>query len=142
MSKKTDRLAELYKKANTLNEEFPKQLIDKLSIYGQILELLGGLHADAIGDWKLAEAKRRETIASAMVYGAEMAADDGEPMQIKTAKEKEAAAEVIGAHSRHEEARAEMEATRWKNAYNSVSEQIQIMKKRYEHLTNVAKGGI
>jgi hypothetical protein len=140
---KTDKLSLLYKKASSLNEDLPKELMDKLSIYGQILELIGGLHAEAIQAWKLAEAKRREVIASAMVYGAELAADDGEPIQIKTAKEKEAAAEVIGAHTRREEATTEYEATRWKNAYNSTNEQINIMKKRYDHLVNVfSKGGI
>jgi hypothetical protein len=135
---KTDKLSQLYKKAHTLNEDLPAQLIDKLSLYGQILEILGGLWADAIGEWKRAESKRREVIASATVYGAELS-DAQKP---KTAKEKEAIAEVVGATARQEESNAEMEAIRWKNAYNSVSEQIQIMKKRYEHLVNVSKGGI
>lgn len=136
---KTEKLAVLYKKANTLNEELPKELMDKLSIYGQILELLGGLHAESLASWKLAEAKRREVIANAVVYGAEL-----EGVQaIKTAAEKAAVGEVIAAEARKEEALAEAEAQRWKNAYSSTSEQINIMKKRYDHLVNVFnKGGI
>lgn len=134
---KTEKLSELYKKASTLNEENPKQLMDKLSLYGQILEFLGGLHSESVGAWKLAESKRREVIASAIVYGAESS-----DMQVKTAKDREAAAEVIGAEARREEAKAEAEAQRWKNAYNSTLEQIQIMKKRYDHLKEVFKGGI
>jgi hypothetical protein len=139
---KTEKLAQLYKKANSLNEDLPKELMDKLSLYGQILEILGGLHAEAVKEWKLAEAKRREVIATAIVYGVEMAADDGEPMQVKTAKEKEAAAEVIGSQTRREEALAEAEAQRWKNAYSSTLEMVNILKKKYDHLKEVAKGGV
>ena len=92
---RTEKLSQLYKQANELNEELPKELMDKLSLYGQVLEIIGGLHAESVKAWKLAEAKRRETIASAIVYGAEL---DG--VTYKTAKEKEAAAEVIGAEAR------------------------------------------
>lgn len=135
---KTDKLTQLYKQAYAMNEELPYDLMKKLSLYGQILEILGGLHAESVGAWKMAEAKRREVIASAVVYGVETT-----DMQIKTAKDREAAAEVIGAKARQDEAKAEQEAQRWKNAYNSTNEQINIMKKRYDHLVNVFnKGGI
>lgn len=134
---RTDKLKTLYDRAKGLNEDLPMDLMNKLSIYGQILELIGALHAEAIGAWKLAEAKRREVIASATVYDAEI-----EGIKVKTAVEKAAAAEVIGASVRQAEGKAEQEATRWKNAYNSTNEQINIMKKRYDHLVNVAKGGI
>lgn len=139
---KTDRLAGLYTKATGLNEEIPKELMDKLSLYGQILEVIGGFHASSVKAWKLAEARRRETIASAMVYGVEMSSDDGELMQVKTAKDREAAAEIIGAQARREEAIAEGEAQRWKNAYTSTLEMIQILKKKYDHMKEVSKGGI
>lgn len=134
---RAEKLSALYKKANSLNEELPKELIEKLSLYGQILEVIGGLHSEAVKAWRLAEAKRRETIASAIVYGAEL-----EGTQANTAKEKEAAAEVIGAQARREEAIAEAEAQRWKNAFVSTSEFLQILKKRYDHLREISKGGI
>jgi hypothetical protein len=138
MATKAEKLTELYKRASILDESLPAQLMDKLSIYGQILELLGGFHASSVEAWKLAEATRRETIASAMVYGAEL-----EGAEAKTAKDREAIAEVVGAKARAAEGKAEAEATRWKNAYNSTIEQINIMKKRYDHLVNVfQKGGI
>jgi hypothetical protein len=132
------KLSELYKQASKMDEENPKQLINKLSIYGRILELIGGFHAQSVEAWKLAEATRRETIASAIVYGVEL-----EGAEAKTAKDREAIAEVVGAKARAAEGKAEAEATRWKNAYNSTIEQINIMKKRYDHLVNVFnKGGI
>lgn len=138
MSKRTEKLAELYKKANNMNDELPKELIEKLSLYGQILEIIGGLHAEAVKAWKLAEANRREVIAAAIAYGAELEGVETP----KTAKEREAAAEVAGAEARKKEALAEYEATRWRNAYQSTLEVIQILKKKYEHLSNIAKGGI
>lgn len=134
---RTEKLQELYSRASSLNEDLPKELMDKLSLYGQILEYIGRFHADATKAWKLAEAKRRETIASAIVYGAEATG-----MEIKTAKDREAAAEVIGAKARQEEALTEAEAQRWKNAYISTQEMIQILKKKYDHLKEVAKGGV
>jgi hypothetical protein len=128
---KTSKLAELYKRASGLNEDLPAELMNKLSLYGQILEILGGLHSEAVGQWKLAEAKRRETIAT--VYSLDPQGSN---------KDREQKAEMAAKDARREEAEGEREATRWKNAYNSTSEQINIMKKRYDHLVNVAKGGV
>jgi hypothetical protein len=129
---KTDKLTLLYKQAEALNEEFPAQLMQKLSIYGQILELLGGMWAAATKDWKLAEAKRREAIASHYALN-----------PTGTTKDREMQAEMAAAEWRRKEAEYEAEALRWKAAYIATQEQINIMKKKYEHLVNVyQKGGI
>jgi len=128
---KTTKLAELYKKAASLNEENPYELMQKLSIYGQILELLGGLWAAATKDWKLAEAKRRETIATIYTLDPE-----------GTTKDREMKAEMAASEWRRKEAEYEAEALRWRAAYLSTQEQIQILKKKYEHMKEVAKGGI
>jgi hypothetical protein len=131
-NKKIQKLKELYKQANELDEELPAQLMDKLSIYGQILELLGGMWAAATKDWKLAEAKRREAIASHYALN-----PNG------TTKDREMQAEMAAAEWRRKEAEYEAEALRWKAAYVATQEQINIMKKKYEHLVNVyQKGGI
>lgn len=131
MMSKIDDLKRLYSQASKLDEEYPKQIIDKLSIYGQILEILGNLWAAATLDWKMAEAKRRETIAN--VYSLDPQGSN---------KDKEMKAEMAAAKWRQEEAKYEAETQRFKNAYTSVLEQIQILKKRYEHLVNVSKGGV
>ena len=115
---KTDKLKLLYKRAEALNDELPAQLMDKLAIYGQILELLGGLWAAATKDWKLAEAKRRETIATVYSLNPE-----------GTTKDKEMQAEMAAAEWRRKEAEYEAEALRWKAAYIATQEQIQILKK-------------
>jgi hypothetical protein len=131
-AERTAKLTELYKQAASLNEELPKELMDKLSIYGQILELLGGMWAAATKDWKLAEAKRREAIASHYALN-----PNG------TTKDREMQAEMAAAEWRRKEAEYEAEALRWKAAYIATQEQINIMKKKYEHLVNVLqKGGI
>ncbi len=128
---RTEKLAALYKKANALNEEMPKELMDKLSLYGQILELLGGMWASATKDWKLAESKRRETLAT--IYSLDPEGSN---------KDKEMKAEMAAAEWRRAEAEGEAESLRWKTAYTSTQEQIQIMKKKYDHLKEVAKGGV
>ena len=127
---KIDRLKELYAKTNGLDEDYPKDLLDKLSIYGQILSIIGDLHAECTKDWKLAEAERRDTIANfySQFEG--------------TIKDKEMEAEAKSKAQRQKEAELEGESIKWKNRYNSTLEQIQIMKKRYDHLKEVAKGGI
>lgn len=129
---KTDKLTILYKKAAVCNEDLPAELMNKLSLYGQILELIGGLHAESVGEWKMAEALRRETLAT--VYSLDPEGSN---------KDRENKAEMAATQARRKEAETEKEATRWKNAYNSTNEQINIMKKRYDHLVNVfQKGGI
>lgn len=125
-----DKLKLYYKQADSLNESLPGDLIKKLSLYGKILELLGGFHANSVKAWKLAEATRREAIASAYSYSDGSVAD-------KTNN-----AEVAAAESRRKEAEAEAEATRWKNAYISTQEQIQIMKLQLKDMKDVAGGGV
>jgi hypothetical protein len=71
------------------------------------------------------------------VYGADL-----EGAEVKTAKDREAVAEVCGAQARRDEAIAESEAQRWRNAYQANIEMIQILKKKYDHLREVSKGGI
>jgi len=126
------KLTELYKKAASLNEDFPAQLIEKMGLYGQIYEILGFLHAEAEGEYGLKEVERKEVIANVFCLDPE-----------KTVKEREMKAELAAIPKRKEEAEARKEAIRWKNAREAVLEQINIMKKKYEHLVNVyQKGGI
>lgn len=126
-----EKLSSLYKQANSLSEDLPGDIVKKLSLYGRILELLGGFHATAVKEWKLAEATRREALASAFMYDIE-----------GSAVERTNKAEVAAANTRKKEAETEAEATRWKNAYNSTSEQIQILKLQLKDMQEVAKGGV
>lgn len=125
------KLKALYNKASKLNEEIPGDLVRKLSLYGNILEILGRMHAQSLKVWKLAEATRREALASAFCYDVE-----------GSAAERQQKAEVAAAKSRREEAEAEAEAMRWKNAYTSTTEQIQIMKLQLKDMKDVNSGGV
>jgi hypothetical protein len=136
---KTEKLAQLYKKASVLDEDNPKELIDKLSIYGRILELIGGLWADAENAHGLAKNEREYAIDNAIYYRPSI--DDGEhPSSDKRA---EAVGGLLAKELKDKEKTLASEVTRWKAAYSSTTEQINIMKKRYDHLVNVFnKGGI
>jgi len=126
-----DKMSALYKQANSLNEELPGDIVKKLSLYGKILEILGGFHAVAVKNWKLAESTRREALASAFHYNI-----DGSVVE-RTNK-----AEIAAAPSRRKEAEAEGEAQRWRNAYNSTSEIIQILKLQLKDMQNLDRGGV
>jgi hypothetical protein len=131
MMNDTEQLKQLYAQANLLNEELPADLIKKLSIYGSILRITGKLHADSLKDWKLAEAKRKETIATVYTYDPE-----------GTVKDKEYKGEVAATQFRQEEAIAEAECMRWRNAYTSCQEYIQILKMQIRDIQNVDGGGV
>jgi hypothetical protein len=126
-----DKLKELYKQVSVLSDDFPAELIKKLSLYGKILELTGKLHAASLKDWKLAEATRKETIAT--VYSLD-------PQ--KTVKDKEYKAEMAAAPYRRQEAEAEAECMRWRNAYTSTVEMIQIIKVQIKDIQENLKGGV
>ena len=126
-----DKLSALYKQANSLNDELPGDLVKKLSLYGKILELLGGLWSASTKEWKLSESKRRSTIAT--VYSLDPKG---------TGKDKEMKAEMAASEWRIAEAEGEAESLRWKNAFISTQEMIMILKKKYDHLQSVFKGGI
>ncbi|MCR6096876.1 hypothetical protein HXA31_20535 [Salipaludibacillus agaradhaerens] len=124
-----DTLKQLYKQADSLNEELPGDVIKKMKLYGQIFELVGKFHASSLADWKLAEAKRREALASAYQYG------EG------TQKEKEARAEIAAAPHRQDEAQKEADCMRWRNAKDSTQETINILKVQLKDHHEVNKGG-
>ena len=126
-----EKLKELYGKTSRLNEELPGDIVRKLSLYGSILEVTGRMHANSVKDWKLAEATRREALASAFCYDI-----DGSIVE-RTNK-----AEIAAAPSRRKEAETEAEAQRWRNAYNSTSEIIQILKLQLRDMQNLDKGGV
>lgn len=126
-----EKLGQLYKQAEGLNESLPAELIKKMKIYGDILIITGKLHAAALQEWKLAEAIRKETIAKCFAYDPE-----------GTAKEREMKAEFAASEHRKKEAITEANCMRWRNAYNSTIEIINIMKLQLKDMKDVGNGGI
>ena len=131
MAKDEEKLKELYGKAAALDEELPGDLLQKLKYYGEILSITGKLHAASLSDWKMAEAIRKETIAKCFTFDPE-----------GTAKEREMKAEFAASEHRKREAQAEAACMRWKNAYNSTVENINILKIQLRDMKDLKGGGV
>lgn len=129
--KDEEKLKNLYKQAAELDEDLPVELIKKMKIYGEILGITGRLHAAALSDWKLAEVYRKETIVKTFLVDKE-----------GTVKDREMRAELAASMYRKAEAEAEGECMRWKNAYNSTLETINILKIQFRDIKEVNQGGI
>ncbi|EJR51772.1 hypothetical protein IIO_06182 [Bacillus cereus VD115] len=131
MDKDAEKLKDLYARAAGLDENLPGDLLQKLKIYGDILSLTGKLHAAALSDWKMAEAIRKETISKCFTYNPS-----------GTAKEREMQAEFAASEHRKAEAQAEASCMRWRNAYNSTTEIINILKIQLRDLKDLNSGGV
>lgn len=116
------RLDELYKQAESMNEENPSQLAKQIEIYAEILGIIGKFHAASAYDHGKAYADRKQ------IYGILLANTDG------TQRDKEGVAEEGSYEARLEEAKAESEMIRWKNAFIATQELIQAKKKSLEVL--------
>lgn len=122
------KLSELYKQAETLNEEIPSELAKKIRVYAEIMQIIGRLHASAVNDYGLAYSKRKLAYAEAI-------------NQTKgTGIVKEAAAEIACNPYRDREADAEGERDRWRNAKDSTAEIINALKKQLDTLMTEYNG--
>ncbi|MEH6848594.1 hypothetical protein [Bacillus pseudomycoides] len=131
MAKDEEKLKELYSKAAELDDDLPGDLLKKLTLYGEILSITGKLHAASLSDWKMAEAARKETIAKFFMSN-----------QAGTAKERDMKAELAVSKHRKNEAQAEASCMRWKNAYSSTIEIINIIKIQLRDMKDLRNGGV
>lgn len=125
------QLSILYKQVNGLSDELPGDVLKKLKLYAEILTWTGKLHASSLKSWKLSEAKRKETIATVYTYDPE-----------GTVKDREYKGEVAATQSRREEAEYEAECMRWRNAYTSTIEVINILKIQLKDMKDLNSGGV
>jgi hypothetical protein len=125
------QLGVLYKEVNELEDSLPGDVLKKLKLYAEILTWTGKLHASSLKEWKLAESKRKETVAT--VYSLD---PNG------TSKEREMKAEMAASDFRREEAVAEANCMRWKNAYTSTTEYINILKIQLKDMKDLNQGGV
>ena len=116
------KLSDLYKEAESLNEEIPAELAKKIRVYAKIMQVIGKYHAAAVNDYGKAYADRKR------VWGESIIGTSG------TGKEKEGQAEVDCYEYRIKEAQAEADKERWKNAKDSTAEIINALKKQLETL--------
>lgn len=127
-------ITELYREANEKLEDDPLELQEKMTIYGNIFELMGDLEAAATGQKELAYAYRQEMNAKKFFYTVNM--KQGETTKKLTADERKAIAELSVRQYRRNEARFAEESKKWKNRRDSVLEQINIMKRRQDLFTD------
>ena len=116
------KLSELYKQAESLNDEIPAELAKKIRVYSEIMQVIGKCHAAAVNDYGEAYAKRKLIYAETIIH------TEG------TGLVKEANAEVAAYEYRLKEAKAEADKERWKNAKESTEEIINALKKQLETL--------
>lgn len=124
------RLSELYKMANDKLEDDPLELQEKLTLYGDIFEIMGDLEALAVGQKELAYAYRQETNAQKYLHTVNMKL--GDTVKKLTGDERKAVAELAVRDFRRNEARFAEASKKWKNRRDSVLEQINIMKRRQD----------
>jgi hypothetical protein len=117
-------LSNLYARAESLNEEIPSELAKKISIYAEIQQITGKMHASAVNAYGLAYSKRKLAYAQAI--------QDTEGTGIM----KESAAEIAANSYRVEESKAEAEKERWRNAKDSNTEIINALKVQLKTLMN------
>jgi len=133
MGHKLQRIAELYKMTDQLDEKNSVDLQEKLTIYGDIFEIFGDLEAFAVGKAKLNYAHRKEVNAN--TYLTKTKNKDG--TRTLTSKERESVAELSTRHYRRLEAEYEHEAKKWQNRRESILEQINIMKRKQDAIGNL-----
>ena len=124
-----DRLKRLYSEIESLSDEIPQQKSRKIYLLGQVLQIMGKFHADAVRAHGRAYAERKR------IWGETIAGVDG------TAKDKEGLAEVKAYDARMKEADAEADMWRWRNAFTATQELINAEKKDLEVLITEYKSG-
>ena len=117
-----DRLKRLYGEIESLSDEIPQQKSRKIYLLGQVLQIIGKFHADAVRAHGRAYAERKR------IWGETIAGVGG------TAKDKEGIAEVNSYEARLKEADAEADMWRWRNAFIATQELINAEKKDLEVL--------
>jgi len=116
------KLGELYKQAESLNEELPAELAKKIRVYAEIMQVIGKYHASAVNDYGQAYSARKLAHAEA-IENAE-----------GTGVMKEATAEIACNPYRYKESKAEADKERWRNAKDSTAEIINALKKQLDTL--------
>lgn len=123
-----ERLKRLYAEIESLSDEIPQQKSRKIYLLGQVLQIIGKFHADAVRAHGRAYAERKR------IWGETITGTEG------TAKDKEGLAEVKAYDARIEEAEAEADMWRWRNAFIATQELINAEKKDLEVLMKEYEG--
>lgn len=105
-----------YVQIEQMNESIPKELAREITLWAEVLNIIGQLHAAAVYEYGLSQSNRREAYSQAV--------KTAEGTQIV----KESTAEIAAKPYRDKEASAESEVDKWKSAFIST-----------EHIINAKK---
>jgi hypothetical protein len=108
-------IARLRREADSLPDDVPHALIDKIDLLSRCLVFIGRVSSVLDGDHKRVYAKRKYEFALAVT---------------KATKDKQAHAELAVAELRIIEAQAYEDMQRWRNAFDSTQEEIHALKLR------------
>lgn len=126
------RLAELYMMTKEHDDSDPLDLQEKMTVYGQIFEIMGDMEAAALGQEKLAYAIRHEVAAQKYLHSKHVRKEGESSLTKLTGDERKAVAEMAVKKYRRNEARFAQESKKWRNRREAVLEQINIMKRRQD----------
>lgn len=126
------RYKQVWGMTQRLNEENPDHLQMKLTLYGELYELTGKFLAAAKADAELMKIDRIEQ--EAKIY---LASPNKKAGGKYTEKERDAKATLATILLLKQETKFRNEAFRWENARDSLLEQINIMKRKQDIMTNV-----
>lgn len=128
-----EKYKHLWGMTQQLNESDPDQLLQKLTLYGQLYEMTGKFSASAKADSRLLKLDRQEQEARSFLS----TGGGGKEKSNYTQKERDAKAFLSARLLYKQEIEYENEYDRWENARDSILEQINIMKRKQDIQINL-----
>lgn len=149
-----ERFDHLEQELKTMGEENPGQIFQKLERYTEAKDLAGDLWALWSKKARDAKTARKEVINQVKIFGAVLAPEtprtnikglELEPVEAREAttdKMREAMAELIAKPYEDTENAYQSAADHYKVKNESITEKINVLKKKYEHMKEVLGGKI
>lgn len=130
--KQFDHYKQLWYQSSKCNENDPNGLQQKLTLYGDLYEMTGRYHAEAVAEAEMTRLKRKDVEFA--VINANPAKADGGSI---SAKKRDYKVHQKTRKLLREEQELRNEALRWENARSSMIEQINIMKRKQDTIMNM-----
>lgn len=127
-NKAIEKFIRLSETAESLDENNPMQLIQKMQLYGHMLDVVKDLATASKNDAKKAYSDRKRAYADSYLRSANVVSPHTNKKL--TSAERKEYAEMMITKYREREADLEQEAEKWKYTFEMLVEQINIMKYR------------
>lgn len=151
-----ERFDQIERELKSMAEDNPGQIFNKLNLYLEAKDIACELWAVWSKRARDAKSTKKEVINHVKIYGAYLKEDlpmtndntKKESLPLTPAKEpttdkmREAIAELIAKPYEDQENSYLSAAEHYKTKNETITEKIQVLKKKYDHLKEVAKGGV